>query len=204
MNVSALRIISVIHGQVNQEGESKQYRDRLREAGKIQKVTSDDVISQCLEARQVMTLGRAGLMINFGVVDLEHNQTPSDDPLIISLNIANCLVTRILVDNESSVEILFLNTFLEIGLSKKDVKPMKTPLVGSDGTSMIPMGTIKADVTAVGKLLSVDFVMLEANSPYNVIMGKSWIHQMRAVPLTLYQVISCVADDGSIRDIKGD
>lgn len=151
-----------------------------------------------------MTMARGQPIISFSDQDLMLIQALHDDPLLILLNIANCLVKRVLVDNESSVEVMFLSAFVGVGLAKEDIVPIDTPLVGFDGSSMVPLGTIKADVIARERLLAVEFVVVDAMSPYNVIIGRSWIHRMRGVPSTWHQVMRCIADDGSIVDIRGD
>ena len=47
------------------------------------------------------------------------------------------------------------------------------------------------------------FLIVDFQSPYNIILGRSWIHGMRAVPSTLHQVIKFPTPWG-MRVIKGD
>ena len=50
-------------------------------------------------------------IIAFTDDDLRHVQVPHDDPVVISFTIANFAIKRILVDNESSADILYNDTF---------------------------------------------------------------------------------------------
>ena len=46
--------------------------------------------------------------VTFSEADLDTIKCPHDDPVVVSLNITNYDVHRILVDNESSIDIFFL------------------------------------------------------------------------------------------------
>lgn len=63
-------------------------------------------------------LDRVIVEITFGKRDLSLIQNPSSDLLVISLKIINCFVKRVLIDNGSSVEVMFIGTFNKIGLAK--------------------------------------------------------------------------------------
>ena len=61
---------------------------------------------------------------------MEGVATPHDDALVISVTIFNALVRRVLVDNESSCDILFWEPYYTMGFSSTNLKPMPTQLVG--------------------------------------------------------------------------
>lgn len=66
------------------------------------------------------------------------------------------------------------------------------------------MKTIRVDVTVVGRTLPVDFMAVNEASPYNSIVGKSLIHKIGGVPLTLHQVMKCIASDRTVAKIQRD
>ncbi len=45
--------------------------------------------------------------------------------------------------------------------------------------------------------------MVKASSPYNAIMGRDWLHRMRAIPSTLHQKLRFPMKDG-IMELNGD
>ena len=55
-------------------------------------------------------------IIAFTDEDLQQVQVPHDDPVVISLTIANFTVNRILVDNESLADILYYDTYQKMRL----------------------------------------------------------------------------------------
>ena len=61
------------------------------------------------------------------------------DILVIKAMMANNNVHRILVDNGSSVDILYYQAFQRMGLKNNDLKPSPIPIYGFTGDSVIPI-----------------------------------------------------------------
>ncbi|GMN48610.1 hypothetical protein TIFTF001_017761 [Ficus carica] len=59
---------------------------------------------------------------------------PHDDALVLTLNMSNCEVGRILVDNGSSVDVLFLSTLREMELSDALYVPSKNLISYEEGS----------------------------------------------------------------------
>ena len=55
---------------------------------------------------------------------------------------ANNNVYRILVDNRSSVDILYYQAFQRIGLKDNDLRPSPNPIYGFTGDFAVPIGVI--------------------------------------------------------------
>ncbi|VFQ77692.1 unnamed protein product [Cuscuta campestris] len=68
--------------------------------------------------------------------------SPHRDALVIKVEINNVVVHHTLVDTGSSVNIMYSNTFKELGLSQGDLKPIHTPLSGFTGDTIEAEGTI--------------------------------------------------------------
>ena len=47
-----------------------------------------------------------------------------------------------------------------------------------------------------GKKVQVNFIVVNAFSPYTVILGRPWIHAMKVIPSTLHQKIEFPMEDG--------
>ena len=73
---------------------------------------------------------------------------PHDDALVLTLDVSNCEVGRILVDNGSSADILFLSTLKEMELSESDIESSTTVLTGFNEESTAAIGKIKLPVFA--------------------------------------------------------
>ncbi|PON77033.1 hypothetical protein PanWU01x14_030420, partial [Parasponia andersonii] len=125
--------------------------------------------------------------IAFTQQDLTTVRLPHDDPLVIKLQIDSALVGRVLIDGRSSVNILFLSTFENMGLNQNALRPTCQPLFTFDCTKVSPLGIVTLKVCAVERCLDVDFVVIDCPSSFNVIMGRGWIHAMYGVASTLHQ-----------------
>ncbi|KAF2548667.1 hypothetical protein F2Q70_00023124 [Brassica cretica] len=66
--------------------------------------------------------------ISFTAKEQEKVLTPHHNALVISLTVANCLVKRILVDNESSGNIIFQAAYKDLGLEEGALTRRLTPL----------------------------------------------------------------------------
>ena len=114
---------------------------------------------------------------------------PHDDTLVISLRIANCKVKRILVDNGSSTNVMFMSAFKEMNINESNIRHRSIVLVGFSGEQKFTIGDITLPAYTGRVSLNVTFAVLDCPSAYNVILGRPWIHKMRAVPTTYHQVI---------------
>uniref|UniRef100_A0A2N9HA42 Integrase catalytic domain-containing protein n=1 Tax=Fagus sylvatica TaxID=28930 RepID=A0A2N9HA42_FAGSY len=140
-------------------------------------------------------------LIFFSDEDLRDVQTPHDDPLVIKLRIGDSDVKRVLID-QGSCSKMYPNLFQGLGLKQSDLQPYDAPLVGFSGESVQPMGRIMMTVHTGPISLNIEFLVLDAPSPYTAIMGRRWLHRLKAVPSSLHQKL-CFPMDFGIMEIKG-
>ncbi|PON75482.1 hypothetical protein PanWU01x14_041070 [Parasponia andersonii] len=121
------------------------------------------------------------------------------------LRIDSALVGRVLIDGGSSVNILFLRMFENMGLNRNALRPICQLLFAFDSTKVSPLGVVILKVCAAERCLDVDFVVIDCPSSFNIIMGRGWIQAMHGVASTLHQVLRYLSkDDTYTIDIKGD
>ncbi|GFZ15782.1 hypothetical protein Acr_25g0001910 [Actinidia rufa] len=85
--------------------------------------------------------------ITFNNDDLRGLHFPHNDALIVSAVIANFNVQKILVDNGSSADILFISAFNKMKIGMDKLHPFQTPLVRFGGNTTHPLRWIKLPVT---------------------------------------------------------
>jgi hypothetical protein len=85
--------------------------------------------------------------ITFSIADVDLASFPHTDTMVITIHIDRWDVTRILIDNGSQVEVLFLSTFDKMGYDKKQLKELTKPLYGFGGKRIEPMSV--ADVIPI-------------------------------------------------------
>ncbi|XP_021820879.1 uncharacterized protein LOC110762540 [Prunus avium] len=135
-----------------------------RQAEKIRRVCG---ISSAPQAAQ--SLEKVGI-ISFTQRDLEGIQFPYNDALVITLQIVNSKVKRVMIDGRSSAEVMFRNTFKRMKLVEKGVRPNPTSLFAFDGSKARAIGDVTLPVIAARKSLLMTSVVVDASSTDNVIM----------------------------------
>ncbi|XP_031111900.1 uncharacterized protein LOC116015871 [Ipomoea triloba] len=74
--------------------------------------------------------------IVFTDADLPDSPLPHRDALVIKVEISDVIVHRVLVDTGSSVNVMYYDTFTQLGLSRKQLGQVRTPLAGFTGDSI--------------------------------------------------------------------
>ena len=90
-----------------------------------------------------------GMTIIFTNEDARQLHHPHDDVIIITLAIANYTTRRVLIDNESSANILYYPTFQQMRTNKELLRPVNVPLIEFGGMKVLPVGTISLLVVVV-------------------------------------------------------
>ncbi|PON32099.1 hypothetical protein PanWU01x14_364270 [Parasponia andersonii] len=99
------------------------------------------------------------------------------------------MVGRVLVDCGSNAEVLFLSTFENMGLDWNALRLTYQHMFTFNSSWVSLLGIIKLKVYTIERYLDVDFVIINYQSSFNVILGKRWIHTMHEVASTLHQVL---------------
>ena len=96
---------------------------------------------------------------------------------------------RVMVDQGSAAKIMYPDLFKGLNLRAEDLTPYNSPLVNFEGKVIIPKGQIRLPVQTGSKTVEVDFIMVDAYSPYTAIVAKPWLHTLGAVSSTVHQKI---------------
>jgi hypothetical protein len=132
-------------------------------------------------------------VISFSEDDARNIHQPYDDALVVTLTIAGFLTRRVLIDNGSSADIIYLPAYQQMKIDKEQLRPIDIPLVGFTGdkvkpsrvvTLVIEAGTYPKQVSA-----SVEFLVVNCPSAYNVIIGRPTLNKLRAVTSTYHLLV---------------
>ena len=97
-----------------------------------------------------------------------------DDALVVSLQVGDYNMHRVLIDNSSSADILYYLALQQMRINRELV-PTNAPLIGFRRTRVFPLGTVTLTVT--GDYLQqitkdVTFIVIDCSSTYNAIIGR--------------------------------
>ena len=110
---------------------------------------------------------------------------------------------RVMVDQGSAAEIMYPDLYKRLSLRAEDLTPYSSPLVSFEGKVIILKGQIRLPVQTGSETVEVDFIVVDAYSPYTAIVARPWLHTLGAVSSTLHQKIK-YPSEGQIEQILGD
>ena len=138
--------------------------------------------------------------IEFSEDDAWRLHHPLDDALVVSLQIGDYNMHRVLVYNGSSADILYYLTFQQMRIDREQLTPTNAPIVGFGGTKVFPLGAITLSVMTgdYPKQITreVIFLIVDCSSTYNAILGRPTLNSWKAVTLTYHLMIKFLTDYG--------
>ncbi|KAG7595380.1 Ribonuclease H-like superfamily [Arabidopsis thaliana x Arabidopsis arenosa] len=177
-------------------GGSKLFRDSISAIKQHERKASSPVVKKVRVSREQPP------EITFSESETDQLDKPHDDASVITLDIAHCEVSRVLIDTGSSVDLIFLDTLTRMGISKHDVKGPPSPLVSFSSETSMSLGTIVLPVSARGIVKMTEFTVFDRSTAYNVILSTPRIYEMKAVPSTYHQCIKFPTGTG-IEEMTG-
>ena len=192
-------VIDVVHGVISPtEMTTQSIRTQRKMAAHLKEVyqtsTEPSIINKSAQGKGE---------ISFSNEDLRDVVQSHNNALVLTLRVQEYDVRRMLIDPGASSEIIYAGLFDKLGLKQSDLRPTSIPLFGFSGQVVHPMGVITVQVSAGPIRLNTEFLVVDVPSPYNAIMGRTWIHRMRAVSSTYHQRIRFPTPKG-IMEIRGD
>ena len=91
---------------------------------------------------------------------------------MVILKIEGYDVKRVMVDQGSGVEIMYPDLYKGLNLRPEDLTAYDSPLVSFDGKVIVPRGQIRLPMQASSEVVEVDFIVVDAYSPYTAIVAR--------------------------------
>ncbi|XP_074375469.1 uncharacterized protein LOC141717278 [Apium graveolens] len=138
-----------------------------------------------METRPPKVFKGESMDITFREADARWVHHPHNDALVISIQIGTKNVHRAFVDNGSSENILYYNTFKKMGLLDRDMSREDSKVYGFSGAGVRVMRSIRMPCTLGESPLSVtkmlEFKVLNQESSHNVLLGRPFLREMRVI-----------------------
>ncbi|XP_071933903.1 uncharacterized protein [Coffea arabica] len=139
---------------------------------------------------QTESSSRLSEVISYGPGDPVPAASSSHEALVIEVLTNNYIVKKVDIDPGSSVDVMYLRTFDNLKLARESMTPVRTPLVGFGGHVVHPEWVITLTVTVGHHLrcrtIPVNFVVVKADSPYNLLLDRPTLNALRAVYSTYH------------------
>jgi hypothetical protein len=150
----------------------------------------------------VVQMGWSHVPLTFNARDVDLRSAPHVDAMVINCSVAGWDLHKVLVDNDSQADIIFLHTFDCMGISHNLLKPSDNPLYGFGGKGTFPVGKIELPlsfgVAPNARSEQVTFDIVDMVYPYNAIMGQGSINKFEAAIHGLYLCMKILGPQGEI------
>src|SRR4051812_23538415 len=122
-------------------------------------------------------------------------------PLYFTGYIGSTEITRIQVDPGSALSIMPRRVTEHLSIPAHRLSATDTNIFGFNANSTRPMGKIKLRCQIGDLKTEVTVYFIDADTSYNLLLGRPWIHRNHIVPSTLHQVMKYVDDQGQVRTL---
>ncbi|XP_023877885.1 uncharacterized protein LOC111990332 [Quercus suber] len=145
-------------------------------------------------------------IVGFSEEDARHLHHPHDDALVVTLRVGDFNIHQVLIDNGSSVDILYYPAFQQVRIDRERLILTNAPLVGFGGTRVFPLGAVTLSVILgdypqqITK--DVTFLVVDCLSAYNAIIGRPTLNSWKAVTSTYHLMIKFPMEYG-VRELRG-
>jgi hypothetical protein len=140
--------------------------------------------------------------LTFDARDVDLRSAPHVDAMVINCSVAGWDLHKVLVDNGSQADIIFLHAFDRMGISHNLLKPSDNPLYGFGGKGIFPVGKIELPlsfgVASNARSEQVTFNIVDMVYPYNAIMGRGSMNKFEAAIHDLYLCMKILGPQGMI------
>ncbi|XP_070040156.1 uncharacterized protein [Nicotiana tomentosiformis] len=140
--------------------------------------------------------------ITFTDEDADGLLLPHNDAMVIYLNVLDFKIKRVLVDPGSSANIIQWRVLEQAKLTRRIIRATKL-LAGFNLASVTTRGEIMLLTNAEGVTKITLFEVVDGYMGYNIILGRPWLHEIKAVPSTYHQLLKFLTLEG-IKQIRVD
>jgi hypothetical protein len=110
-------------------------------------------------------------------------------PLYVRGHIDRKLISRMLVDGGTVVNLMSYSIFKKLGREDDELVKTNLMLNSVGGNLMEAQGVISTELTIGSKSLTTAFFIVEEQGNYSVILGRDWIHSNHCISSTLHHFL---------------
>ncbi|XP_068483297.1 uncharacterized protein [Phaseolus vulgaris] len=127
--------------------------------------------------------------ITFTDEDFTAIDPAQDDPMVITVEIDKFAIAKTLVDQGSSVDILYWDIFKKMRIPEAHIQPYNEQIVGFSGERVDTKGYIDLYTTfgeedGLHKTINVRYLLVNAQTSYNILLGRPSINRLKAIVST--------------------
>ena len=110
------------------------------------------------------------------------------------------MIHRVLIDNGSSTDIIFASALDKMGIGREKLEPVNACLREFSWERVLPLGSVQLVLTLgdppCQATTTVRFLIVDAPSAYNILLGRPSLNAIRSVPSAYHRVIKFPTANG--------
>lgn len=139
---------------------------------------------------------------------IRNEELPKEGPnhnraLHISAKCQEDNLSRVLVDTDSSLNVLPKRVLSKLAYKEVMVKPTSLIVKAFDGSRRVVSGEVELPILIGPHVFNITFQVMDINPNYSCLLGRPWIHVVGTVTSTLHQKMKFVVD-GKLVIIHGE
>ena len=116
-------------------------------------------------------------------------------PLPIIIKCEDMIVAGVRIDNELTLNVFPMSTLEHLNVYTSLIHPTTMIIRAFDGTLREVQGEIKLAIGVGPMSFMVNFQVIKVDSPYNMLLGRPWLHATGGVASTLHQRLKFPSKD---------
>src|SRR3954467_5117995 len=177
---------------------SKATRKALREA-----LANADTFATHIFTKEALTAINYANSISFSNEDLQV-RSMHDRPLYFTGYIGSTVITRIQVDQGSALSIMPLRIMSYLMIPRSRLSATNTIIAGFNANSSTPIGKIRLNCRIGDLKTEVTYYIIDADTSYNLLLGRPWLHRNGLIPSSLHQVVKYIDQEGCLCTLVAD
>lgn len=118
--------------------------------------------------------------------------------LHISLKCIDTILSRVLVDTGSSLNVMPKTTLMKLPMEGMNMKPSTLIVKAFDGSRRAVIGEVDLPIKIGPTFFKITFQVMDIHPDYSCLLGRPWIHYAGAVTSTLHQKLKFITNDKMI------
>ena len=107
-------------------------------------------------------------------------------PMHIIVRYEYMIVTRVLIDNRSALNVFLMSTLERLNMDTSLICPTTMIIKAFDGTLREVQGETELAIGVCPMSFMANFQVIKVDSPYNMLLGRPWLHATGTVASTLH------------------
>ena len=121
--------------------------------------------------------------------ELDAEGTGHNKPLYVTVRCKDCLISKVLIDNGSALNVLPRHMLDEMPVDPSHMQPSVMTARAYDGSPRQVIGTIEFELAVGSQVFLVTLQVMDIHPSYSMLLGRPWIHYAGAVTSSLHQCL---------------